>query len=278
MSPLRSILVHMDDSPHCATRLRVANQIAEQHEASVTALYAVTPPFMQLSMTYAGGAAVAPIVQDFETQRHARVRAVFDQTVAAGMPRVRWAEVTGEPTWAMSRQALLADLLVLGQRDTQNERMSGVPFDFVESVVLACGKPALVIPNIRVGEPVGRVALVAWKETRESARAVSAALPLLRKASKVHVAVWDDDSLKRYDEAPLDIARYLRQHGVEAEVHHHGPASREIGEYLLSRATDLSADLIVMGCYGHGRAREWVLGGASRTVLQSMTVPVLMAH
>jgi nucleotide-binding universal stress UspA family protein len=154
-----------------------------------------------------------------------------------------------------------------------------LPFDFVESVVIASGKPALVIPTIRLAEPVGRVVLVAWKETREAARAVSAALPLLQKAGKVHVAIWEDpSSVKELAQAPLDIAQSLRAHGVEAEVHRHGPASREVGEFLLSRATDLSADLIVMGCYGHGRAREWVLGGASRTVLQSMTVPVLMAH
>lgn len=278
MSPLKSILVHMDDSPHCAARLRIANQLAAQHQASVTALYVAMPPFMQLSMSFAGSAEMVPIVQDFETQRHARARALFDQTVAAGMPRVKWAEVMGEPTWAISRQALLADLLVLGQRDPKNERGSGLPFDFVESVLLASGKPALVVPTIKVAEPMGRVALVAWKETRESARAVAAAMPMLQKAAKVHVAIWDDQSLRQYGQAPLDIAQSLREHGVEAEVHHHGPASHEIGEILLSRAADLSADLLVMGCYGHGRAREWVLGGASRTVLQAMTLPVLMVH
>ncbi|MDH5540897.1 MAG: universal stress protein, partial [Rhizobacter sp.] len=255
MSPLRSILVHVDDMAHTSARLRIANRLAEQHDAQVTALYVAMPPFMQFSMTYASGADVVPIMQDYEAQRRQRARALFDETVAVGMPRVRWVEVSGEPTWVMSRHALLADLLVLGQRDTKTERDSGLPFDFVESVLLASGKPALVIPTIRVVEPVGRIALVAWKETREAGRALAAAMPLLQRAEKVHVAIWDDSSLQQAGEAPLDIAQALREHGVPAEVHHHGPAARAAGAFLLSRATDLGAGLLGMGCYGHGRAR-----------------------
>ena len=81
------------------------------------------------------------------------------------------------------------------------------------------------------------------------------------------------------DAAPVcsDIERYLGLHGIPAEVHSYGAHSRDVGEYMLSLASD-SADLLVMGCYGHGRIREWVLGGATHSVLRSMTLPVLMAH
>ena len=77
---------------------------------------------------------------------------------------------------------------------------------------------------------------------------------------------------------PLNLDGYLRLHGVAAQWHHRGEEPAELGELLLSQAFDLGADLLVMGCYGHGRAREWMLGGVSRTVLRSMTLPVLMAH
>jgi len=120
------------------------------------------------------------------------------------------------------------------------------------------------------------VALLGWKPTREAAHALAGALPMLCKADKVHVAVWNEG--EGTSDGREDITRYLRAHGIAADVHGYGPESRDVGEYLLSLASDVGADLMVMGCYGHGRMREWVLGGATRSVLRSMTVPVLMAH
>lgn len=76
----------------------------------------------------------------------------------------------------------------------------------------------------------------------------------------------------------LDLRGYLKLHGVEATWHREGEEPEELGQLLLSRTFDLEADLLVMGCYGHSRVREWLLGGTSRVVLQSMTLPVLMAH
>ena len=123
---------------------------------------------------------------------------------------------------------------------------------------------------------IGRVALLGWKPTREAAHALAGALPMLCKADKVHVAVWNEG--EGTSDGREEITRYLRAHGIAADVHGYGPESRDVGEYLLSLASDVGADLMVMGCYGHGRMREWVLGGATRSVLRSMTVPVLMAH
>ena len=102
------------------------------------------------------------------------------------------------------------------------------------------------------------------------------AVPSSRRAAAVHILAWGADpqggNLPR-------LAAYLALHGIRAERHHEPPeAASDVGEAMLSRCADLSADLLVMGCYGHGRAREWILGGASRTLLQSMTLPVLMSH
>ena len=125
---------------------------------------------------------------------------------------------------------------------------------------------------------VGQTVVIAWKPTREAARAVSAAVPLLQRARRVHVMAWGEDE-EQVTGARLDLDGYLKLRGVEPVWHREGgeePA--DLGDLLLSRAFDLEADLLVMGCYGHSRAREWVLGGTSRTVLRSMTLPVLMAH
>ncbi len=280
MNAIKSILMHLDDSPACATRLRAANAVAETLDANVKALYAVLPAFMQYAMAYSAGAEVAPMMQAFEAERRSRTRALFDATVGSStaklLTRVEWAECVGEPSHAFTREALVADLLLLGQHVDPGAAPSGVTADFNQTVLIASGRPALVIPSIYRGETIGRVVLVAWKPTREAARALSAALPFLQRAQQVHLALWSEPGA---DDGPgPDVEASLRRHGVTAIVHRDVARDRDVGELLLSRAADLSADMLVMGCYGHTRAREWALGGASRSVFQAMTVPVLMAH
>jgi nucleotide-binding universal stress UspA family protein len=106
---------------------------------------------------------------------------------------------------------------------------------------------------------------------------VRAALPWLLAARSVHV-LEPLAGLAQADDDELDIAQYLRLHGIEPLLHRHRTAPAEAGNALLSHACDVGADLLVMGCYGRTRAHEFVLGGASRTVLETMTLPVLMAH
>lgn len=280
MHAIKSILMHLDDSPACATRLRAANTLAETLDANVKALYAVLPAFMRYAMAYSAGAEVALLMQAFEAERRSRTRALFDATVGSGaaklLTRVDWAECVGEPSQAFAREALVADLLLLGQHVEPGAAPTGVTADFNQTVMIASGRPALVIPSIYKADTIGRVVLVAWKPTREAARALSAALPFLQRASQVHLALWSEPGA---DEGPgPDVEASLRRHGVTAILHRDVARDRDVGELLLSRAADLGADMLVMGCYGHTRAREWALGGASRSVFQAMTVPVLMAH
>jgi nucleotide-binding universal stress UspA family protein len=279
MNPMKSILVHLDSTPSCAGRLHVALQLAERHDAAVTVLYAVMPALLQNPTAFAVAASpeIAPLLAEYDTERRTKARALFD-SIAGGHERVHWLQSHDEPTRAFARAALCSDLLVLGQRPPRGgPGDADVPADFVESVLLWSGKPALVVPHIGLPKTPGRVALVAWKETREAARALSESLPLLQGAEQVHVAVWGEAGDDPDAVAP-DVETYLRRHGVSPTLHRQHAAAPEVGGLLLSLASDLSADLLVMGCYGHGRAREWALGGATRTVLASMTLPVLMVH
>jgi nucleotide-binding universal stress UspA family protein len=300
MSPIRSILLHLDASDACAKRLQVALQLADQHAAAVTALYAVTPALLQnpTALAIAASPEIAPLLAEYDHERRTRARALFDKA-ASGRDRIHWQEAQDEPTRAFTRAAFYSDLLVLGQREPRQAHNTDLPPDFVESVVLWSGKPALVLPHIGPRNTLGKVVLVAWKESRESARALAAALPLLQRAEQVHLALWNDgadaaqEPARRTPPTPLptltalrgpddsdlpDVLSYLRRHGVAATLHQQAARSAEVGGLLLSLAADLSADLLVMGCYGHGRAREWVMGGVTRTVLAAMTVPVLMVH
>jgi nucleotide-binding universal stress UspA family protein len=198
-------------------------------------------------------------------------------------PAASWSEITDTPViGAFAQQALYADLLVLGQRDPSAQWSSDVPPDFAEAVVADSGRPALIVPYTGRFDSVGERVVIAWKETPEAARAVAAALPILQLAARVHVLSWQgsqEDGDEPAVRGPrLDLEGYLRGHGVKAQFHRYSEEPQQLGELLLSRVADLEADLLVMGCYGHSRAREWVLGGSSRTVLHSMTVPVLMMH
>jgi nucleotide-binding universal stress UspA family protein len=122
--------------------------------------------------------------------------------------------------------------------------------------------------------------LVGWDSSREATRAINDAMPLLQAAQAVTVLAIDPtDGPAGHGEMPgADIALHLARHGVKATIESTVSAGIGIGNVLLSRASDLGADLLVMGAYGHSRVRELVLGGSTRTVIESMTLPVLMSH
>lgn len=276
----KQVLVHLDPTRACGQRLAAARGLAQRLGASVTALYAATPAFVELPYAPELGPTLAGDLVALDERQREQAAKVFEETLRTPGPATQWSQTDAVPIAAVfARQALFADLLVLGQRDPGDHQARGsIPPDFVESVLAVSGRPALVLPYIGAKRPIGDTVAIAWKETREAARAVSAALPLLQRASRVHVLAWGAGEEAPVGGTRLDLDGYLRMHGVQAAWHQGGPEPAQIGELILSRAFDLGADLLVMGCYGHGRTREWVLGGASRTILKSMTLPVLMAH
>lgn len=276
---MRQLLVHLDASPACAVRLHIARQLARQHGARVSALFAVVPGTAQLPGSFSALAlAEAARANDIDGRLHAR--ALVEKAVSLGGPQVEWAETVAEPPLpALARRGLYADLLVLGKRDPRGPRAEQLPADFAERVVLQSGKPALVVPDeLPQGEPARRI-VIAWKPSPESARAVQAALPLLRAAESVDVLIWRDKAGQAAPSTPpYEIASLLGAHSVPARVHELGPAPARIGDAILAQTRLARGDLLVMGCYGRSRARELILGGASRSVLQQMPLPVLMAH
>jgi nucleotide-binding universal stress UspA family protein len=274
-SSLKQLLVHFDDSPAARERLALARRLATAQGGQVTALYAVTPSWLETPFAAEAGAAAIAALQDIDAQRLQQARAGFELAMdeAPGV-RAHWAEALSFPVAAaLSTQAYYADLVVMGQPVASAEMAA-----LVQTVLVTSGKPALIVPPAAPAT-LGEKIAIAWKPTREAARAVAAAMPLLQHAREVHLMTWgqeEDDSVRG---ARLNLDGYLQQRGIRFQWHHDGGAEpAAIGECLLSRAFDLGSDLLVMGCYGHSRAREWVMGGASRTVLHSMTLPVLMAH
>jgi nucleotide-binding universal stress UspA family protein len=276
---MKDILVHLDASPRAAARLALAQDLARQHGAELNALYGVLPSM--LATPWLAGDAMAyaaSMLADLDAEQAARARATFDQ--AAGRSELGWIDGGSAAYASLLQRALTTDLLVLGQADPQDTLTGALPPELVPSLITDSGRPTLVLPFIGRFDATAADVLIAWKPTREAARAVAAALPWLRLATRVHVTSRPegDEEDKGDSDRSAALEHWLRLHGVTAPIQAHRLGEGKVGEALLSLAADTNAGLLVMGCYGHGRAREWVLGGASRVVLASMTLPVLMVH
>jgi nucleotide-binding universal stress UspA family protein len=277
MDTLRSILVHLDGSAHAEERLRFAHRLARLRSASLTAFFAVAPQYLPL-LPLNGETLSSRMAGRIDPAHRAHAHELFQRARCWGDVALDWLELHGEPVIrSLARRALAADLLVLGQRDPKDASGFDVPGDLAEAAIIDGGRPSLVVPFAGAATPAPQTVLVAWKSTPECARALSASLPFLRAAGKVHL-VCANDNVDETHSAPVELVPYLGLHGVDRVHEHRRLDDGNPGKQILSLASEVGADLIVMGCYGHSRARELVLGGASRTVLDSAQVPVLMSH
>ena len=271
----KTILVHINSEKRCAARLEVAIQLAKKYDACLVGLHAFfpyTPPgYIMAHM----GAEVIAAQQKLATEAMSQTGEAFHkQTSAAGLENKEWHTAHDDPVSAMSLQARYADLLVIGQTTDD----SGDDKDFPERLILSTGRPVLVVPEVGDFPCVGKRIIIAWNASWEAARAVTNAIPFLKLADKVHLMTVQSKASENENISTEQIVQYLSRHGVGVEVEESHGVEIGVANELLSRAADLSVDLLVMGCYGHSRVREWVLGGATRTTLETMTIPVLMSH
>jgi len=167
------------------------------------------------------------------------------------------------------------DLIIVGQPDRQKPTADQV---IDEGVLFGSGRPVIFVPFIHKGAAKLDRVMICWDGGRAAARAVGDALPILKKAKEVEVVIISDKPGKT-DEVPgADLGQHLARHGLKVDVKRITSPDIDVPSTILSHASDSSADMIVMGGYGHSRLREFVLGGATRGLLEAMTVPVLMSH
>lgn len=271
---IRSILLHVDATPASIARLTFAHALADRHGARVTALFGVRPHASRAAFAYSAGAALS--AADQEGVPHEYERARLRELLAEHQPECTWCEVAGDSVrHAFIAEAIYADLLVLGAPSGVDQE-GAAPHGFVESVVVESGTPAIVVPYPDRQATIGDRVVVAWNGSASAARALKAALPLLREAASVHVATWG----ARPPVAPfsrLDVRAWLRRHDIDSELHASASAAH-VANDLAALASEVRADLVVMGCYGHSRIREQVFGGVTRALLASLPAPILMTH
>jgi len=276
----RSFIVQVDDNDQSDRRVTLAAILARLHEAELEGVY-VTPareitPFTSAILP---DSVVANRLRD-TGEAQARAEQRFRACAAAAhLAAVSWSAPAGPALDAAVLHARRADIVVTGQ-PLPEDAHAGFAGDLLYGMLMRAGRPLLVVPHFGDFSEVGQNVLIAWKETRESARAVSDALPLLKRAGKVVVmpvsSPGDSDSGGAGSGA--GVTAWLARHGIKASVRAEVADEIDVGNLLLSRASDLATDLIVMGAYSRARLAERVVGGVTRLILESMTVPVLMSH
>ncbi|HEY8872371.1 MAG TPA: universal stress protein [Stellaceae bacterium] len=285
----KDILVALDSAPAARGRIELAAALAERFGAHLIGLHAALgaeAPRRHGYFDYFDHSLLDPLYREYREKIEAeaeRARALFEEIASRHGVSAEWRTASGYPSEVTALNGRYVDLIVLGQLDPDDpQAMLFRPLP--EEVALGVGRPILVVPYAGSWKEIGRRVLVGWDASREATRAVNDAMPLLAGAQTVTILAVDPadgpaDHGAGHGEVPgADIALHLARHGVRATTEATVSAGIGAGNALLSRASDLEADLLVMGAYGHSRVRELLLGGATRTVLESMTLPVLMAH
>lgn len=276
----KTVMVHLDTSACTNARLALALKLARTFGAHLEGLFATFEPRPREFYVMAGTADY----YDAHRELHAEQRGALEHRFHAELSRAQvegtWASADGDPVAAVTQHSRTADLTIVGQTDLDDPE-AYVADQFAETIVLGSGGPVLVVPYTGHFESIGERVLVAWNGSREAARAVHDAIPFIARAAHVTIGAASTTLTPAPSQASCtDLAAMIARHGATTVdiARFDRLAAESTGDALLSYAADGGYDLLVMGAYGHARVRELVLGGATRSVLQAMTLPVLMSH
>ena len=255
-----------------------AVSVAEAMKAHLTGVAFVYDPIVPVSAT---GYIPAEIIERQQTDNQADAKAAISHfTQAADRAGISGEPLTITASLASAGQqfGLIArrfDLAVIGQAEPE---VSTVDDIIAETTLFESGRPIIIVPYIQKAPMKLDRVMVCWDGGRPAARAIGDAMPLLAKAGKVEIVIVSNDPGKQDEIEGVDMARHLARHGLKIDVQRLARGDTDIADALLSHAADSGADFMVMGGYGHSRLRQFILGGVTRSIFQSMTIPVLMAH
>lgn len=275
----KTILVHVDLSAHAPARIRYAAALAHAHHAHLlgAAMLGVSRTIFPRGYPSRPGKLESSYFDPL-AQNATRALAQFDAIATAMRVPHEARFVCDQADDGLAQLARFADLVVVSQ-DDPDEALPDLAVHLPDYVILNSARPVLVLPRTDAAPDTAPDVLVAWDGGKEAARAMTAALPLLRRAGAVTIAAFTgpDAAAADLESQRPDLLRFLGHHGVTPHMLVRDPR-RDPGHELLDLAAGLHCGLLVMGCYGHGKLRELCLGGASRSVLADARIPVMLAH
>jgi nucleotide-binding universal stress UspA family protein len=272
--PFKKVLFLLDSTDNIESQLEFAVSFAAQHQAHLHGLFVIpahfTPPYTEIVV---GAAQLEQELAHLVEKETQRLNRLFTQHARRANIEHEWLLLSGDLIDTVVHHARYCDVLIVGQEDKNSFFKRSR--DWLDHVILMTGTPVFVLPYIGIERLNLKRILIAWNGSREAIRAVRDALPLLQLAQWVEIMAIE---LENAQELSDSLAHYLQQHGIDSQIHQMPARDIDIGAMLLSRVSDESIDVMVMGAYGHSRFRELILGGVTRHILQQMTVPVFMSH
>jgi nucleotide-binding universal stress UspA family protein len=255
-----------------------AVSVASALDAHVTGIAFVYDPVVPVAAT---GYIPPEVIETQQRDSEQAAKAAIDRFAAAAARARIEAEPASLPASVagaadqFGRIARRFDLAIVGQAEPHKGAVEEL---IAESALFESGRPVIMVPYIQKAPLELERVMVCWDGSRPAARAIADAMPLLERAGLVEVVIVANERGKQ-DEIPgADMGQHLARHGLKVDVKRITMGDIDVADALLSHAADSSADFIVMGAYGHSRLREFVLGGVTRSILHSMTAPVLMSH
>jgi nucleotide-binding universal stress UspA family protein len=278
----KTLMVHLDSSIRANARVSLALKLARAFGSHLNGVFAAFEPHPREFYVMAGTADY----YDAHCKLRVEQRAAIERLFRAELERAQVvgalidADTNTDIVASLLRHSRSTDLTIIGQANPDDPE-TFVADNFAETVVLGAGGPVLLVPRAGFFETVGTRVLIGWNGSREAARAVHDAIPFIVRAEHVTIAASSSTFAPAPSQASCSaLAAMLARHGATsidiARFDRH--AAETTGDALLNFAVDGGFDLLVMGAYGHARLQELVLGGATRSVLLTAKLPVLMSH
>ncbi len=275
---IKDIVVNLNVAKGGGPASAYAVSIASALEAHLAGVAFVYDPIVPVSAT---GYIPAEVIERQQADNEAAAKAAIanfaQATGRAGLsaePLTISASLAGAGE-QFGRIARRFDLAVVGQAEPDASSVDDI---IAEVTLFESGRPMIMVPYIQKAPLKLDNVMVCWDGSRQAARAIGDAMPLLTKAKRVEVVIIANDPGKQDEIEGVDMGQHLARHGLKVDVQRIPGGDVDVADALLSHAADSGADFMVMGGYGHSRLREFVLGGATRSIFRSMTVPTLMAH
>jgi nucleotide-binding universal stress UspA family protein len=275
---IKDIVVNLGVGEKASPAGDYAVSVAAAFDAHLAGIAFLYDPIVPVS---GAGYIPAEVIETQERDNEAATKAALARFTAASAR----AGVTAEPlTLSASfagvgeqfgRIARRFDLSIIGQTEPET---SGVEEIIAESALFESGRPVIIVPYIQKAPLKLERVMVCWDGSRAATRAIADAMPLLHRSGRVEVVIVTNERGKSDEIEGADMGAHLARHGLNVEVNRTALGDIDVADVILSHAADAGSDFIVMGGYGHSRLREFVLGGVTRSIMRTMTAPVLMSH
>ncbi len=275
---IKDLHVHVDNDAVCGKRLEAAVDLATRLNAHLTGVYVrrafPIPNYGAMGLTVD----LLKLYENRLDEEERTARELFTRYVGVQNANTGWRALMGSVPAVLANESRYGDLLVLGQPDPADE--DPLNHGLADHVIFSAGRPCLLIPYGGTPAGFGHSPLVAWDGSREAARAIHDALPLLQLAGQATLLIVQPERVEAdFSDLPgAMMAEHLARHDIKVEVEVLRGGVPATGAAVLSYVDAYGHDLVVMGAYGHSRWREIVLGGVTRKMMTDMQVPVFMSH